>query len=53
MEKPYEMKFLFPDDAPIKDKIRIAATKVLGTDGIDYIPEAETKLKLYTDLGFT
>jgi len=52
MEKPHEMKFLFPDDIPIKDKIETIATKVFGADGVDFAPEAQSKLKLYTDLGF-
>jgi len=52
VEKPHEMKFLFPDDIPIKDKIETIATKVFGADGVDFAPEAQKKLKLYTDLGF-
>ncbi len=53
IEKPHEMKFLFPDNASIKDKIGTIATKVFGADGVDYVPEAEAKVKLYTDLGFS
>jgi len=52
VEKPHEMKFLFPDDASIEDKIGTIATKVFGADGVDYAPEAQRRLKLYTDLGF-
>ncbi len=52
VEKPHELKFLFPDDIPIKDKIETIATKVFGADGVDFAPEAQSKLKLYTDLGF-
>ena len=52
VEKPHEMKFLFPDDIPIKDKIEAIATKVFGADGVDYSAEAERRIKLYTDLGF-
>jgi len=53
VEKPHEMKLLFPDDAPIKEKIETIATKVFGADGVDYSAEAERRVKLYTDLGFT
>lgn len=53
VEKPHEMKFLFPDDASIKDKIGTIATKVFGADGVDYAPQAEAKVKLYSDLGFS
>jgi len=52
VEKPHELKFLFPDDMPIKDKIETIATKVFGADGVDFAPDAQNKLKLYTDLGF-
>lgn len=53
VEKPHEMKFLFPDDATIEEKIEAIATKVFGADGVDYAPEAQRRLKLYTDLGFS
>lgn len=53
VEKPHEMKLLFPDDAPIKDKIGTIATKVFGANGVDYSAEAERRVKLYTDLGFS
>ncbi len=53
VEKPHEMKFLFPDDVPIKDKIETIATKVFGADGVDYSAEAERRIKLYNDLGFS
>ncbi len=52
VEKPSKMKFLFPDDISIKDKIETIATKVFGADGVDFAPQAQKKLKLYTDLGF-
>ena len=52
VEEPHEMKLLFPDDASISDKIETIATKVFGADGVDYAPDAERRLKLYTDLGF-
>jgi formate--tetrahydrofolate ligase len=51
-EKPSEFKFLYPLDWPIKKKIEIIATKIYGADGVDYAPEAEEKIKLYTKQGF-
>jgi formate--tetrahydrofolate ligase len=53
VQKPAAMKFLYPDDLPIKDKIRILATQIYGADDVEYMPEAERKIKLYTDLGFS
>jgi formyltetrahydrofolate synthetase len=51
-EKPSDFKFLYPLDIPIKDKIETIATKVYGADGVDYSSEAESKVSLYTKLGY-
>ncbi len=52
LDKPHKMKFLYPDDASIKEKIEIIATKIYGAEAIDYSPLAEEKIKLYTKLGY-
>ena len=51
-EKPSEFKFLYPLDWTIKKKIETIATKIYGADGVDYAPEAEKKIDLYTKQGF-
>ncbi len=51
-EKTSTFKFLYPLDAPIKEKIETIATKIYGADGVDYLPAAEDKIKLYTKWGF-
>ena len=51
-EKPSQFNFLYPLDLPIKDKIEIIARKVYGASGVEYQPDAEKKIKLYTELGF-
>jgi len=51
-EKPSNFKFLYPLDIPIKEKIEIICKEIYGAEGVDYSPEAEAKIKLYTDLGF-
>lgn len=51
-EKPSNFKFLYPLDIPIKEKIEIICKEIYGADGVDYSPQAEAKIKLYTDLGF-
>jgi formate--tetrahydrofolate ligase len=51
-EKASEFKFLYPDDMPIRQKIETIATKVYGADGVDFAPAAESKIKLYTKLGY-
>jgi formyltetrahydrofolate synthetase len=51
-EKPSDFRFLYPLDIPIKEKIETIATKVYGADGVDFMPDAEAKVKQYTDLGY-
>ena len=51
-EKPTNFKFLYPLDLSIKEKIEIICRDIYGADGVDYSPEAEAKIELYTRLGF-
>ena len=51
-EKPVNFKFLYDLNIPIKDKIEIICKEIYGADGVDYSPEAETKIALYNKLGF-
>ncbi|MBN2147431.1 MAG: formate--tetrahydrofolate ligase [Anaerolineales bacterium] len=51
-EKPSDFKFLYPLDISIKEKIEIICKEIYGADGVDYLPEAEAKIELYTRLGF-
>jgi len=51
-ERTSHFEFLYPLDWPIKKKIETIATKVYGAAGVDYLPEAEAKVELYTRLGF-
>jgi len=50
--KTNHFEFLYPLDWSIKQKIECIATKIYGADGVDYAPEAEAKIELYTRLGF-
>jgi len=52
VETPHEMKFLYPEDTSIEEKIETIATKVFGADGVDYELEARRRLRLYTELGY-
>jgi methylenetetrahydrofolate dehydrogenase (NADP+) / methenyltetrahydrofolate cyclohydrolase / formyltetrahydrofolate synthetase len=51
-EKPSNFKFLYPLELTIKEKIEIICKEIYGADGVDYTPEAEEKIALYTKLGF-
>jgi len=47
-----QFQLLYPDEAPLGEKILAIATKVYGADGIELLPPAKKALKLYEDLGF-
>ncbi len=51
-EKPSRFRYLYPLDAPIKEKIEIICREMYGADGVDYSEEAEQKIALYTRLGY-
>lgn len=51
-EKPTNFKFLYPLEWSIKEKIEIICKEIYGADGVEYLPEAEKKIELYTRLGF-
>jgi formate--tetrahydrofolate ligase len=48
-----DFKFLYPLEASIKEKIETIAMKIYGADGVDYLPAAEKKIALYTELGYS
>ena len=47
-----DFQLLYPDSAPLTDKIEAIATKVYGANGVDYLPAAAKALKQYEALGF-
>ena len=51
-ERPSEFRFLYPLELSIKEKIEIICREIYGADGVDYLPEAEKKIEIYTKLGF-
>jgi len=51
-EKPSNFQFLYPLEQSIKAKIETIAREIYRADGVDYSPEAEAKIELYTKLGF-
>jgi len=51
-DKPSRFKFLYPLNQPIKTKIETIAREIYRADGVDYTPEAEEKIELFTRLGF-
>jgi formate--tetrahydrofolate ligase len=51
-DEPSEFRFLYPDEASLRDKIETLATQVYGADGVDYAPAAAKQLANYEKNGF-
>jgi methylenetetrahydrofolate dehydrogenase (NADP+)/methenyltetrahydrofolate cyclohydrolase/formyltetrahydrofolate synthetase len=51
-EKPADFHFLYPLDISIKEKIETIVREMYGGSGVEYSPEAEKKIELYTRQGF-
>jgi formyltetrahydrofolate synthetase len=51
-EKPANFRFLYPLEMGIKQKIESIVTGMYGGSGVEYLPEAEKKVELYTRNGF-
>jgi formyltetrahydrofolate synthetase len=50
--KPAHFRFLYPLDASIRQKIETIVREMYGGAGVEYSPEAEKKIELYTRNGF-
>ena len=50
--QPKDFSFLYPLDMSIRDKIEMIATRVYGADGVDFMDDADKKIRLYTKLGY-
>jgi formate--tetrahydrofolate ligase len=51
-DEPSEFTLLYPDHAPLRDKIDTIATRIYGADGVDYTPTATKALDTYEAAGF-
>eukprot|EP00897_Mesotaenium_endlicherianum_P005190 jgi/Mesen1/469/ME000101S10700 len=47
-----DLKFLYPLDASIKQKIEAIAMQTYGAAGVEFLPEAESQIETYTRQGF-
>jgi formate--tetrahydrofolate ligase len=50
--KPSAFRFLYPDDATLREKIETVAAKIYGADGVDYSALAARQLADYERNGF-
>jgi formate--tetrahydrofolate ligase len=51
-EESTEFAFLYPDEAPLREKIETIATKVYGAKDVEYNPQAAGLLDSYEQYGF-
>lgn len=51
-EKPSDFRFLYPLEAPIKEKIKTIATKIYGAGKVIYEQTADKQIAKYERLGF-
>jgi formate--tetrahydrofolate ligase len=51
-ERPSDFHFLYPDDAPLTDKIETVATTIYGAGRVEYLPAAARQLANYEANGF-
>lgn len=47
-----KFQLLYPVELPLKDKIKIIATRIYGASDVEYSPEADKKLARYESQGF-
>ncbi|MEC7582735.1 MAG: formate--tetrahydrofolate ligase [Planctomycetota bacterium] len=51
-EEPSSFRLLYPDDASLKEKIEVLATKIYGADGVDYEEAADRELARFEEQGY-
>ena len=51
-DEPTDFRFLYPDDADLRTKIEMIATRVYGADGVEYSAAASKSLDTYERAGF-
>jgi formyltetrahydrofolate synthetase len=51
-QKPSKFKFLYPLEMSIKDKIETIVHEMYGGTGVEYSPQAEKQIEVYTRQGF-
>jgi formate--tetrahydrofolate ligase len=51
-EEQTEFEFLYPDEAPLREKIETIAKRVYGAEDVEYNPQAARMLDSYENSGF-
>jgi formyltetrahydrofolate synthetase len=50
-DQPSDFKMLYPDEAPIREKIEAVARRVYGARDVYFYPEAERRIERFTENG--
>src|SRR5690606_33819834 len=51
-DEPSTFRFLYPEQASLREKIETLATRVYGAEGVEYSKLADGKLAQFEELGF-
>jgi formate--tetrahydrofolate ligase len=51
-DEPGGFRFLYPDEASLREKIETVARRVYGADGVSYSPQAARQIETYERAGF-
>ncbi len=51
-EEPNNFRFLYSSDLSLEEKIETVAKEIYGSDGVDFLPLARKRLRLYKKLGY-
>jgi len=52
-DSPSNFRYLYDLELPVKEKIEILAREVYRAGKVEYSPEAEKKIKAYSDMGYS
>jgi formate--tetrahydrofolate ligase len=47
-----DFRFLYPDDAPLRQKVETIATTIYGAEGVDWLPAADKAVARFEVLGY-
>ncbi|CAI8403731.1 MAG: Formate--tetrahydrofolate ligase [Acidimicrobiales bacterium AG-410-I20] len=51
-EEPSKFKVLYPDEMPLREKVRTIAEKIYGADGVSFSTQANKQIDIYEANGF-
>ncbi|MDR3270695.1 MAG: formate--tetrahydrofolate ligase [Peptococcaceae bacterium] len=46
-QEPVDLRYLYPLEMPLRERVDLIAREIYGADGVDWLPEAESKAKAF------